>query len=130
MKKVIVIIIFLCIILVGVCFGIRYTNNNEISEGYIAVFCGGTGERVYSTYVYKIDNGQANYGFKYINTVSTTISLESTELNEKITGRGKLDWTDDVFYIAKKNDAYDYVRIPNSTKTYTIEEFMTMFIMN
>lgn len=130
MKKVILIIIFLCVILVGVYLVIRYKNNNEIPEGYIAVFNGGAGEIVYSTYVYKIDNGHANYGFKYINTVSTTVSWGSTEWNEEIVGRGKVDWTDDVFTVAKKNDAYDYVRIPNSTRTYTIEEFMTMFMMN
>lgn len=39
-------------------------------------------------------------------------------------------WTDDVFTVAEKNNAYSYVTLPNDKKTYTIEEFQSMFLMN
>ena len=48
----------------------------------------------------------------------------------KVTGRGKVSWTDDVFKVAKENNAYSFVRLPNDDKMYTIEEFMTMFSMD
>ena len=131
MKNKIIIVIILCLImLIGLCFGIKYINNEEIPDNYIAVFHGGKGERLFSTYIYKIDNGHANYGFKYINTVSMTESLGSSNYKEKIIDIGKVDWTDNVFSVAKKNGAYDYVILPNNTRTYTIDEFMGMFMMN
>ena len=131
MKNKIIVIIILCLImLIGLYFGIKYINNREIPDNYIAVFHGGAGERLVSTYIYKIDNGHANYGFKYINTVSMTESWGSSNYQEKITDRGKVDWTDNVFSAAQKNGAYDYVRLPNDTRRYTIAEFMGMFMMN
>lgn len=51
--------------------------NSDIPDGYIAIFHGGEGERTYETYIYKIDNGHANMGFKYINVTSTKESLGS-----------------------------------------------------
>ena len=30
----------------------------------------------------------------------------------------------------KNNNAYDYVTLPNSDKTYTIKQYQKMFIMN
>lgn len=104
--------------------------DNNIPENYIAIFNGGAGEITYSTYIYKIDNGQANYGFKYINTTNTTVSWGSSEWNVRITGRGEVGWTDEVFKVAEDNFAYSYVQLPNDTKTYTIDEFMSMFLMN
>ena len=104
--------------------------DSDIPEDYIAVFHGGGGEITYSTYIYKIDNNQANYGFKYINTTNSTKYWGSSEWNVKITGKGEFDWTDGAFLVAKKNNAYSYVTIPNSNKIYTIEEFQGMFIMN
>lgn len=103
---------------------------NEIPDGYIAVFHGGVGELTNSTYIYKIDNGHANYGFTYINTTNTTKYWGSPEWDVKITGKGKFSWTDGAFSIAKKNNAYSYVTIPGDKKAYSIEEFQGMFIMN
>ncbi len=91
---------------------------------------GGSGEITYSTYIYKIDNGQANYGFKYINTTNTTASYGSSEWKVKITGKGEVSWTDDVFLVAKNNGAYQYVNLPNSDKIFSIEDFMVMFMMD
>ena len=81
----------------------------EVPDGYIAVFNGGAGEITYSTYVYKIDNGQANYGFKYVNTINTTESWGSPNWNIKVVKTGTVDWTDDVFKVAEEHGAYSYV---------------------
>ena len=105
-------------------------NIKDIPNDYIAVFHGGAGEMTYSTYIYKIDNNHENYGFKYINTTRMTKSWGSTEAETKITKRGEFDWKDGAFIIAKKNNAYDYVKLPNSKKIYSIEEFKSMFMMN
>ena len=104
--------------------------SNDIPDDYIAVFHGGVGELTYSTYIYKIDNGQANYGFKYINTTNTTKYWGSSEWNVKVTKKGKFDWIDGAFTVAKENNAYSYVKIPGDKNTYSIEEFQSMFIMN
>ena len=106
------------------------TTNGRIPDGYIAIFHGGAGEITYETYIYKKDNGHANSGFDYINVTNTTVSWGSSEWNSKITKRGSVQWTDDVFEVAEENGAYSYVTLPNSDKTYTIEQYMSMFLMN
>ena len=108
----------------------KKTNNDKIPDGYIAIFHGGAGEITYETYIYKKDNGHANSGFDYINVTNTTVSWGSSEWNSKITKRGSVQWTDDVFEVAKENGAYSYVTLPNSNETYTIEQYMSMFLMN
>lgn len=105
-------------------------NNDEIPDEYIAIFHGGVGEVTYQTYIYKINNGEANRGFNYINATSTTVSWGSSEWNTKITKRGSVEWTDNVFEVAKENNAYSFVTLPNSDKAYSIEEYMNMFLMN
>lgn len=109
---------------------INIKNNNKIPDGYISIFHGGSGEVTYETYIYKINNGQANYGFNYINVTNTTTSYGSNKWNTKITKKGSVDWTDNVFSVAKENNAYDYVTLSNSDKKYTIEEYMQMFLMD
>ena len=37
--------------------------SNVVPDDYICVFHGGAGELTYSTYIYKVDNRHANYGF-------------------------------------------------------------------
>lgn len=110
------------------------TGTEELSQvvpdGYLAVFHGGVGEMTHETYIYKDNNGQGNYGFTYINTTSTTKSWGSSEWKTTITKRGSFDWTDGAFVVAQENGAYSYVTIPNSDKTYSIEEFQNMFLMN
>ena len=133
-KKVKLIVIILIVVIVfvtlGFCLFLKYQDSNNIPNDYIAVFNGGSGEITYSTYIYKIHNGHANYGFEYINTTNTTVSWGSSERKIKITDKGEVTWTDDVFAIAKKNNAYTYVKLPNNNKIYSIDEFMTMFLMN
>ena len=104
--------------------------DQEVKEGYIAVFHGGAGEITDETYIYKQDNNEANRGFDYINTTSTTTSWGSPMWESKVTKKGSVEWTDEVFTIAKKNNAYSYVTLPNSEKIYSIEEYQNMFLMN
>lgn len=105
-------------------------NSDEIPDGYIAIFHGGVGERTYETYIYKNNNGHENSDFDYINVTSATVYWGSKQCNRKITKQGTVQWTDDVFSVAKENNAYSFVTLPNSNKTYTIEEYMNMFLMN
>ena len=130
-KKIIYIFAILITIVLAASF-ITYINknNDRISDGYIAIFHGGAGEITHETYIYKKDNGHANSGFDYINVTNTTVSWGSSEWNSKITKRGSVQWTDDVFEVAKENGAYSYVTLPNSNETYTIEQYMSMFLMN
>ena len=135
-KKILLIVVISLIIIAGLSAIFIITNktlkenNNNIQKGYIAIFHGGSGERTNETYIYKQDNGHNNYGFDYINVTSTTKSWGSSERTSKITKRGSVQWTDDVFTVAKNNNAYDYVTLPNSDKTYTIKQYQKMFIMN
>ncbi len=136
MKKNVTYIIIAFIIIISLLVGyIIYTNKSKtesdlIPEGYISVFHGGVGEITYETYIYKEDNDHYNSGFSYINVTNTTESYGSNKWISKITKHGSVQWTDDVFIVAKENNAYSFVTIPNSDKTYTIEEYMKMFLMN
>lgn len=103
--------------------------NNVIPDGYIAVFHGGGAEVTRETYIYKKDNDHANYGFTYINT-ETIWGVNPENATKKILGHGSFDWTDGAFTVAKENNAYNYVTVPNSNQTYTIEEFMSRFLMD
>ena len=116
--------------IIGFCLHLIYQNINDIPNDYIAIFHGGVGEQTYETYIYKIDNGHANRGFKYINVTSTTKFWGSSNRKHKINDKGEFEWTDDAFSIAKKHGAYSYVTKPNNDKIYTIEEFQEIFIMN
>lgn len=105
-------------------------NNDKVPDGYIAVFHSDSGEITYETYIYKINNEQANSGFDYVNVTNTTSYWGSGEFNTKITKRGSVQWADNIFEVARENNAYSYVTLPNTTKIYTIEEYMQMFLMN
>lgn len=137
-KKIVLIIIFVILIVLVFVMGIiakneessKHDDYKKIPDNYIAVFHGGVGEVTYETYIYKIKNEPANYGFRYINTTSHTKHWGSTEWETKITKKGKFSWTDEAFVIAEKNGAYDYVKLPNDNKTYSIEEFQRMFLLN
>lgn len=48
----------------------------------------------------------------------------------EVSGRGEVTWTDEVFIVARKNGAYEYVLLPDGNKKYTIDEYMEMFLMN
>ena len=131
MKNTIIIIIgiigSIALLIIGGIFVVS-RNSKNIPDGYIAVFHGGVGEITYQTYIYR-NNNEFN-GYKYINETCNTVRYGSPEWKCKITDRGKFEWTDEAFKIAKKNGAYSYVTRPNDEKTYTIEEFKKIFHMN
>lgn len=129
-KKMLVIVVVLIISALVVGFIVIKKNNNKIPDGYIAVFHGGVGEQTYETYIYKIDNGKENYGFKYINVTTTKSLVENGKSNYKIIKRGKFDWTEKAFNVARENNAYSYVTVPYSDRMFTIDEFAPMFIMD
>ena len=131
-KKVVLALVIFCVVVLIFTFILllKLKNKNEIPDNYLAIFNGEAGEITYSTYIYKIDNGQANYGFTYINTTNHTKSWGSSEILSTVTKRGKIGFTDEVFKIAKENNAYSYVKIKNDDKIYSIDEFMSMFLMN
>ena len=99
----------------------------KVDEQYIAYFEGGNDKITYRTYIYKINNNQDNYGFRYTNTIIKTIDGKE---QEEIVGEGEVSWTDDVFVVAKKHGAYSYVKYNGKDKKYTIDEFASMFLMN
>lgn len=135
-KKIKIIVSILAIVavfaIIGFCLYLKYKNNdiksNDIPNDYIAIFNGDSGELFYATYIYKIDNGRDNHGFKYINTTSTTASWGSKDWKTNITDKGEVTSIDDVLAVAKKNNAYSYVTLPNDDKIYSIDEFRTMFL--
>lgn len=133
MKKGLCIILGIVLIL-GVLVGINvYLNkdkSDQIPDNYLFVFHGGSGEVTRSTYIYKIDNGHDNMGFKYINTENNTKYWGSTEWIIKIVDEGEFDFTDGAFVVAKEHGAYSYIKEPNNEKTYTIEEYQSRFLMN
>lgn len=127
----IVVIVVIGILIISSLLFVINKNSDKIPNGYIAIFHGGVGEQTYETYIYKNHNDHhANSGFDYINVTSTTVSWGSSEWHKKITKRGSVQWTDDVFTVAKENHAYSFVTLPNSNQTYTIEEYMNMFLMD
>lgn len=129
-RYIMIIVLIPIIVVCALMLFIKSSDNETIPDGYIAVFHGGVGEQTYQTYIYKIDNGQANRGFKYINVTSTTEFWGSPNWITEINDEGEFDWTDGAFIVAEKHGAYSYVTVPNNDEVYTIEEFQKKFIMN
>ena len=96
----------------------------------VATFHGGVGEVIYETEIYKIDNDNDNYGFRYLNIKSSTAMWGSSERKREIINKGNFSWTDEAFEIARRNNAYSYVTVPSDDKTYSIDDFMEIFIKN
>ena len=101
----------------------------EIPTDYIAVFYGIADDSSPETYIYKVDNDQDNYGFRYINVSRSSFGIDHIE-RVTIIGEGEVGWTDEVFSVAQANNAYDYVTVPGDSAKYTIDEFMEMFLMD
>ena len=126
------IIAITALLLIGITTYILFNPKTKIEseyipENYIAVFHGENKGIIFETYIYKVDNKQANMGFNYINTVTVKTSKK---IKTTIAKQGEVTWTDDVFPVAKKHGAYDYVTMPNSDKQYSIEDFQILFLMN
>lgn len=89
----------------------------NLTDDYIAIFQGGSGERIYKTYVFKDDK------YYYINVTSTTESWGSTKWNDVITKKGSAESLDEIFRIAEENYSNSFVFLPSDEKPYSIEEY-------
>ena len=125
-----ILLIFFSVVLIiyAMAKTINISNSTTIPNDYIVVFNGGVGEITNSTYIYKIDNGDINHGFTYINTKNTTVSYGSSEWSQKITDKGRVDNKDEIFEEAKKNNAYSFVSLPEVDVTYSIDDYKDMFL--
>ena len=92
----------------------------NLTDDYIAIFQGGSGEQAYKTYVFK------DIKYYYINVTSTTESWGSTKWNDVITKKGSAEDMDEIFRIAEENYANSFVLLPGDDKPYSIEEYKNM----
>ena len=116
--KLIVFIILSIILIVVVIFLIN-ENNNRIPTNYIAIFSGKADGENYSTYIYKLNNKSDDYGYSFIN-------IRGTKKSYKILSKGETSWKDQLFEVAKSNNAYKSVNYEG--KDYTIDEFADLFL--
>ena len=129
MKKNAVIILIIGLILAQVtiiAYSYIYDDKAVVKDDYIAVFKSESGESVNATYLYVTKKKNKKKKYTYINTKSTYSGYDSTNWTEKITKTGTLKKRKKIFEIAKKNNAYSYVRYEDG-KIYSIEEFKKMF---
>lgn len=128
MKKKTLIILFVGLILAQIVI-ITYSYVTEekpiVKDNYVVVFKGETGETVNSTYLY-VKKKKKKKKYSYINTQSKLSGYDSTNWSEEITKTGTLKSRKKIFEIAKKNNAYSYVKFEDG-KIYSIEEFKKMF---
>ena len=129
-KKNLIILIILFILLSLIVCIYAYTSNskkdNTIPNNYILIFKGETGEIVYTTYIYEVTKKKKTT-YKYINTTSTTSTYDSIATNEIINKKGSIKKKKKIFEIAKKHNAYSYVKYIKDNTIYNIEEFKSIY---
>ena len=129
-KNSLIILISLLLISVIVICTVVYIQerdiDNTIPDNYIIVFKGESAETVHTTYVYEIVKKKKTT-YKYINTISTTSTYDSTAIQEEVIKKGTVKKKKKVFEKAKKNNAYSYVKYIKDDKIYSIEEFKDIF---
>ena len=129
-KNSLIILISLLLISVIVICTVVYIQEREIDntipDNYIIVFKGESAETVHTTYVYEIVKKKKTT-YKYINTISTTSTYDSTAIQEEVIKKGTVKKKKKVFEKAKKNNAYSYVKYIKDDKIYSVEEFKDIF---
>lgn len=129
-KSSLIILVSILLISVTAICTIAYINekdeDNTIPDNYIIIFKGESAETVHTTYVYEVKK-KKKVNYKYINTVSTTSTYDSTAIQEEVVKKGTVKKKKKVFEKAKKNNAYSYVKYIKDDKIYTIEEFKDIF---
>lgn len=129
-KNSLIILISLLLISVIVICTVVYIQerdiDNTIPDNYIIVFKGESAETVHTTYVYDIVK-KKKITYKYINTISTTSTYDSTAIQEEVIKKGTVKKKKKVFEKAKKNNAYSYVKYIKDDKIYSVEEFKDIF---
>ena len=90
-KNSLIILISLLLISVIVICTVVYIQerdiDNTIPDNYIIVFKGESAETVHTTYVYEIVKKKKTT-YKYINTISTTSTYDSTAIQEEVIKKG------------------------------------------
>ena len=94
---------------------------SEVEDGWIAKLNGGSGEITYHTYVYEAENG-----YKYINTTSTTVSYGSPQWTERVIDSGSVSTKEEIVQVAKDNGSKQYVLFPDDKEAYKISDFLNM----
>lgn len=131
MKKIylIILMILLLITTITTCTFVYISEKNNdttIPTDYIIVFKNESAEIVNTTYVYEVIKKKKTT-YKYINTTSTTGTYDSVTAEEKITKKGSTKKKKKIFEIAKKHNAYSYVKDIKEDKIYSINEFKKIF---
>ena len=109
MKKTKIIIALIIISIIGISIFVIYNLNNniEVKEDYYLKLIGGAGEIMNTTYLYW-DGGQEA---EYVCSRSVTKSWGSDEWDETPTKKGKLQFVQGIYDIAKENHSFGYVII-------------------
>ena len=128
MKKfyLIVFIVILLISSIATCSFVYISEkdkDNTIPTDYIIVFKSESAESVNTTYVYEVIKKKKKTTYKYINTISTTSTYDSVISKEKVIKKGTAKKKKKIFEIAKKHNAYSYVKDIKEDKIYSIDEF-------
>lgn len=132
MKKfyLIILIVILLISSIATCTFVyinEKNNDNTIPSDYSMVFKGESAESVHTTYVYEVVKKKKKTTYKYINTTSTTSTYDSVISEEKVIKKGTFKKKKKIFEIAKKHNAYSYVKDIKEDKLYSIDEFKDIF---
>ena len=132
MKKfyLIILIVILLISSIATCTFVYISeknNDNTIPSDYSIVFKGESAESVHTTYVYEVVKKKKKTTYKYINTISTTSTYDSVISEEKVIKKGTFKKKKKIFEIAKKHNAYSYVKDIKEDKLYSIDEFKDIF---
>ena len=133
-KKILVIIIAVCFLIECALISfiyIKYKNDNSIKPNYIVVFKGESSNVVHSTYIYEVKNKKGKVkSYKYINTISKYTGYGDYDYNETVIKKGKIKSKNKkkkIYKVAKKNNAYSYVKYIKDDKIYSIDEFKKVF---
>ena len=132
MKKIYLIILMVVLLIAATAtcvfvYNSEKNKDNTIPNDYIILFKSESAEVVHTTYVYEVVKKKNKTTYKYINTTSTTSTYDSVVSEEKINKKGSTKKKKKIFEIAKKHNAYSYVKDIKEDKIYTIDEFKDIF---
>jgi len=123
MKKIIIILLTILFTSFIFIYSNKYIDNKviKISDKFYVVFKGIENNEIYTTYVY-VKKSKGRNKYSYTNTAIIVNNYEDTYSDEIITKSGNSNNWKQLFKIAKKNKAYDYV-ITKDSYIYSIDEY-------
>ena len=126
-----IIFISLAIVIIStigmVFFVTKKEEKKRISNDYIAAFKGENGQTIHTTYLYQKKKSKKKIEYKYINTISTLTTYDSSTYREEIIKTGKFKNKEDIFKISQENEAASFVKVKKEDKTYSFEEFKNIW---